>query len=140
MAVDFSRQAPIASSTIFVVIAMLPGAISLPMAKTMLKIRAFAGRGPASSLVRILARSSAADGFLRDQVTQDPSPRVRTAIVQTIAADARWSAMPDTGTLIERVVASDPDHAVSIAALEASGRRATFASTSLGAAVRVCTS
>jgi hypothetical protein len=27
--------------------------------------------------------------------------------------------MPDTSTLIERVVASDPDHAVSIAALEA---------------------
>ena len=71
------------------------------------------------SLVRILARSSAADTFLRDQVTQDPSPRVRTAIVQTIAADARWSAMPDTGALIERVVSSDPDHAVSIAALEA---------------------
>jgi tartrate-resistant acid phosphatase type 5 len=69
-------------------------------------------------LVRVLARSPAADAFLKEQITKDPSSRVRTAIVQTIGADARWAALPDTAAVIERVVASDPDPAVSLAALE----------------------
>jgi tartrate-resistant acid phosphatase type 5 len=70
------------------------------------------------NLARLLVRSPRADAFLREQVVKDPSPRVRTTIVQAIAADRRWIALPDTATLIERVVSSDPDPVVSLAALE----------------------
>ncbi len=71
------------------------------------------------NLVRQLARVPAADEFVRTQLRSDPSPRVRTAIVAAIAGDARWTAHPDTGALLEKVVSSDPDAAVSISALEA---------------------
>jgi len=70
------------------------------------------------ALARLLTRTHSADNFLKTQLTSDPSSAVRTAIVTAIAADARWSAMPDTPTLIEGVVARDPDPAVSLAALE----------------------
>ncbi len=75
------------------------------------------------NLARLLVRSPRADAFLRQQVVKDPSPRVRTTIVQAIAADRRWIALPDTATLIERVVSSDADPAVSLAALETLRRR-----------------
>ena len=71
------------------------------------------------TLVRLLARIPAGDGFLRAQLTKDSSPRVRTTLAQTIAADARWMALPDTAALLEGVVAADPDPPVSLAALEA---------------------
>jgi tartrate-resistant acid phosphatase type 5 len=70
------------------------------------------------TIARLLVRSARADAFLREQMAKDPSPRVRATIVQTIAADARWIALPDTAALIERVVSSDPDPVVSLAALE----------------------
>jgi tartrate-resistant acid phosphatase type 5 len=71
------------------------------------------------TLARFLARLPAADAFLRTQLVKDPSPRVRTTIAQTIAADARWIALADTALALEAVAASDPDAAVSLAALEA---------------------
>jgi tartrate-resistant acid phosphatase type 5 len=71
------------------------------------------------TLARFLARVPAADAFLKTQLEKDASPRVRTTIAQIIAADARWMAIPDTATVLERAVASDPDPAVSLAALEA---------------------
>ncbi len=71
------------------------------------------------ALARLLVRSSAADVFLKEQLVKDPSPRVRTTIAQSIAADARWMALSDTATALEAVAASDPDTAVSLAALEA---------------------
>jgi hypothetical protein len=55
---------------------------------------------------------------VNQQIAKDPSPRVRTTIVQAIAAEARWMALPDTAALIERVVSSDADPVVSLAALE----------------------
>jgi hypothetical protein len=70
------------------------------------------------TLVRLLVRVPALDAFIRQQLVDDPAPAVRTTIVQLIAADARWTAMPDTAPLIERVVSSDPEHTVSLAALE----------------------
>jgi tartrate-resistant acid phosphatase type 5 len=70
------------------------------------------------NLARLLVRSPGADAFLRQQVVKDPSSRVRTTIVQAIAADARWIALPDTAVLIEHVVSSDADPVVSLAALE----------------------
>jgi diadenosine tetraphosphatase ApaH/serine/threonine PP2A family protein phosphatase len=69
-------------------------------------------------LARLLVRMPAADVFLRDQLMNDPSPMVRTTIVQIIAADSRWTSLADTTALIERVVARDPDTGVSVAALE----------------------
>jgi tartrate-resistant acid phosphatase type 5 len=71
------------------------------------------------TIARFLARVPAADAFLKTQMAKDPSPRVRTTIVQTIAADARWIALPDTATSLEAVAAADPDATVSLAALEA---------------------
>jgi hypothetical protein len=71
------------------------------------------------SLVRLLARTIRADEFLKGKLKTDPSPRVRTAIVQAIGADARWLAMPDTLPLLESVAATDADAGVSLAALEA---------------------
>ena len=71
------------------------------------------------TMARFLARVPAADAFLRTQLVKDPSPRVRTTIAQTIAADARWIALADTAATLETVAASDPDTAVSLAALEA---------------------
>lgn len=71
------------------------------------------------TLARLLARTPRADDFLRTQLKADPSPRVRTTIVQVIAADSRWLALPDTVPLLERVAASDPDAGVSLTALEA---------------------
>ena len=71
------------------------------------------------TLARQLARFSRADEFLRTQLKADPSPRVRSTIVQVIAADARWLAFPDTVPLLERVIASDADAGVSVTALEA---------------------
>lgn len=70
------------------------------------------------NLARLLVRSPRADVFLKQQVVKDPSSRVRTTIVQAIAADARWLALPDTAGIIERVVSSDADPVVSLAALE----------------------
>jgi hypothetical protein len=70
------------------------------------------------TIVRLLVRSPRADTFVKEQIAKDPSPRVRTTIVQAIAADARWMALPDTAALIERVVSSDADPVVSLAALE----------------------
>jgi tartrate-resistant acid phosphatase type 5 len=70
------------------------------------------------TVVRLLVRSPRADTFVKQQLAIDPSPRVRTTIVQAIAADARWSALPDTAALIERVVSSDADPVVALAALE----------------------
>jgi hypothetical protein len=70
------------------------------------------------TLARLLIRSRAADGFLKAQLTQDPAPAVRTAIVAAMLGDSRWNAMPDTPALIEGVIARDPDPAVSVAALE----------------------
>jgi tartrate-resistant acid phosphatase type 5 len=67
---------------------------------------------------RMLVRVPALDAFIRQQLIADESPAVRITLVQLIAADARWSAMPDTAAIIERSVSSDPDHTVSIAALE----------------------
>lgn len=71
------------------------------------------------TMARFLARVPAADMFLKAQLVKDPSPRVRTTIAQTIAADARWIALADTATALEAVAASDPDTTVSLAALEA---------------------
>jgi tartrate-resistant acid phosphatase type 5 len=61
------------------------------------------------TVVRLLVRTPRADAFVRQQLAKDPSPRVRTTIVQAIAADARWMALPHTAALIERVVSSDAD-------------------------------
>ncbi|HMF62374.1 MAG TPA: metallophosphoesterase [Vicinamibacterales bacterium] len=74
-------------------------------------------------VAQLLAREPAADGFLRAQLSQDPSPRVRASIAEAILADARWMALPDTAAVIESVVASDPDVTVSLAALEGLRRR-----------------
>jgi tartrate-resistant acid phosphatase type 5 len=71
------------------------------------------------TIARLLARLPAADEFLKTQLAKDSSPRVRTTIAQVIAADARWIAIPDTTTVLERSIASDPDPTVSLAALEA---------------------
>jgi tartrate-resistant acid phosphatase type 5 len=71
------------------------------------------------TMARFLARVPAADAFLKTQLLKDPSPRVRTTIAQTIAADARWIALPDTTTTLETVAASDADATVALAALEA---------------------
>ena len=75
------------------------------------------------TVARLLTRISRADDFVRRQLTADPSPAVRTALVQAIAADARWSALPETAVLIEGVVSRDPDPAVSLTALELLRRR-----------------
>jgi tartrate-resistant acid phosphatase type 5 len=69
-------------------------------------------------LVRMLTRVPALDGFIRTQLVKDASPAVRTTIVQAIAGDARWMAMAETTSMIERVVTSDPEPRVSLAALE----------------------
>ena len=74
--------------------------------------------GLRQTLARLLVRVPALDAFMRQQLVDDPAPEVRSAIVQFIATDARWNAMPDTAPLLERVVSSDPDHTVSIATLE----------------------
>ena len=66
------------------------------------------------TVARLLARNPAADWFLKSQLGKDPSPLVRTTIVQVIAADARWMALPDTSALLEGVVALDPDAGVSL--------------------------
>lgn len=68
--------------------------------------------------VRPLSRTERADDFLKAQLKADPAPRVRVAIVQAITTEARWLAMPDTPTLLERAIASDPDTTVSLTALE----------------------
>jgi tartrate-resistant acid phosphatase type 5 len=75
------------------------------------------------TVARLLARLPAADAFLRSQLGADPSPRVRATIVQVMAADPRWMALPDTAPLLEGVVALDPDPDVSLAALETLRRR-----------------
>ena len=75
------------------------------------------------TVARLLTRIRPADAFVRTQIAADPSPAVRTALVQAIAADARWSALPETALLIEGVVARDPDPAVSLTALEVLRRR-----------------
>jgi hypothetical protein len=75
------------------------------------------------TVARLLARLPAADTFLRSQLSADPSPRVRATIVQVIAADPRWMALPDAVALLEGVVALDPDPEVSLAALETLRRR-----------------
>ena len=74
------------------------------------------------TLVRLLARIPAVDGFVKTQLVKDKSPRVRTTIAQVIAADTRWMALPENAALLESVVASDPEPTVSLAALEAMRR------------------
>ena len=69
-------------------------------------------------MARLLVRVPAADSFLKTQLSKDASPLVRTTITQTIAADTRWMSLPETPGMIERVVATDPDPKVSLAALE----------------------
>ena len=71
------------------------------------------------TMARFLVRVPAADAFLKTQLVKDPSSRVRTTIAQTIAADARWIALPDTASTLETIAASDPDATVALAALEA---------------------
>lgn len=75
------------------------------------------------NVARLLTRIRPADAFLRTQISADPSPAIRIALIQAIAADARWSALPETMTLIEGVVSRDPDHTVSLTALEVLRRR-----------------
>lgn len=70
------------------------------------------------NLIRRLIRVAAADDFVKTQLKRDPSVRVRSAIVTGIVSDARWTAMPETVSLIEHVAASDPDVALSLAALD----------------------
>jgi tartrate-resistant acid phosphatase type 5 len=70
------------------------------------------------TVARLLTRTHSADSFIKTQLTADPAPAVRTAIVQAMAADSRWNALPETPALIEGVVARDPDVAVSLTALE----------------------
>jgi tartrate-resistant acid phosphatase type 5 len=60
-----------------------------------------------------------ADAFVKAKLANDPSPRVRTAIVTAMAGDRRWTAMPGTETLLRAVVSGDPDPAVSLGALDA---------------------
>jgi tartrate-resistant acid phosphatase type 5 len=71
------------------------------------------------ALIRLLSRIPAADGFVKTKLVNDPSPRVRTAIVTAVAADRRWTSMPDTEALLRGVVSGDPDPAVSLSALDA---------------------
>lgn len=71
------------------------------------------------AIVRTLARRPEADAFIKTKLASDPSPRVRSAIVQILGNDARWIAAPDTAATLERVLTSDPDTTVSLAALEA---------------------
>jgi tartrate-resistant acid phosphatase type 5 len=70
------------------------------------------------TIARILIRSRAADGFLKGQLTKESAPAVRVTIVQAITNDSRWRDLDDTPTLLEGVVARDPDPVVSLAALE----------------------
>ena len=70
------------------------------------------------NLARILIRSRAADGFLKEQLAKDSSSAVRITIVQAMAGDSRWRDLADTPPLLEGVVARDPDPVVSLAALE----------------------
>jgi hypothetical protein len=70
------------------------------------------------NIARILIRSRAADGFLKAQLTKESSPAVRVTIVQAIAGDSRWRDLEDMPTLLEGVIARDPDPVVSLAALE----------------------
>lgn len=71
------------------------------------------------TMARFLARVSAADALLKTALIKDPSPRVRTTIAQTIAADARWIALPETAEALETAAAFDPEATVALAALEA---------------------
>ena len=71
------------------------------------------------AIARLLIRVPAADQLMRTELARDPSPRVRTAIAQAFVTNANWIAAPDNLALIERVVVSDPDPAVSLAALDA---------------------
>jgi tartrate-resistant acid phosphatase type 5 len=70
------------------------------------------------TVARILVRSRAADGFLKVQLTKDPSAAVRITILQAVAGDSRWRDMEGTPALLESVVARDPEPVVSLAALE----------------------
>ena len=70
------------------------------------------------AIARILTRNHSLDAFLKTQLSLEPSPAVRIAILQAIAADSRWRGLPDTAPLIESVVARDPDTAVAMTALE----------------------
>ena len=70
------------------------------------------------TVARLLVRTASADAFIKGLLTTEPAPAVRTGIVNAIANDSRWSALPETPELIEAVVARDPDVAVSLTALE----------------------
>ena len=70
------------------------------------------------NLIRRLVRVAAAHDFVKAQLKSDPSPRVRSAILTGMVGDARWAALPETVALIEGVAASDPDVALSLAALD----------------------
>jgi hypothetical protein len=70
------------------------------------------------NLIRRLVRVAAADEFVKTKLKSDPSPRVRAAIVTAMVGDARWAASTETVTLIEAVASTDPDVAVSLAALD----------------------
>ena len=70
------------------------------------------------NIARILVRTRAAEGFLKAQIAKDPSPAVRITIVQAVTGDSRWRDMDETPSLLEGVVARDPEPLVSLAALE----------------------
>jgi hypothetical protein len=44
------------------------------------------------NVARLLTRIRSADAFLRTQITADPSPAIRIALIQAITADTRWMA------------------------------------------------
>jgi tartrate-resistant acid phosphatase type 5 len=69
------------------------------------------------AVARLLVRNPKADEFVKVQVRSDPSPRVRTTIVQGMGT-ARWLEMPGTAALLEEVAKADPDPAVSLLALD----------------------
>jgi tartrate-resistant acid phosphatase type 5 len=74
--------------------------------------------GLRQSLGRLLIRRRDADGFVKTQIVRDPSPAVRSTLLQAISNDARWLAMPDTPALIESVIERDPEASVALTALD----------------------
>jgi tartrate-resistant acid phosphatase type 5 len=82
------------------------------------QLLALSGDALRQNLARQLVRVPAADEFVRTLLKTDPAPRVRSAIVSAIASDARWAASVETVRLLEGVVASDPNVAVSLGALD----------------------
>ena len=69
------------------------------------------------TVARLLVRTARADEFIKQQLKIEPSPRVRTTIVQGMGAP-RWLAMPGTAALLEDAAKTDPDAGVSLLALD----------------------